>query len=433
MVLVLLARTAHANPVDAFGFGARGPAMGGAQTAATDDGGANYYNPAALARAHAIRFDVAYQLAAPRLELNGGDQDVDSSRGFALSLSAPGKILGTEVAFGVGIFLPDERLIRSRTLPPGTPRWALYDNRPQCIFLASSLAIALGPRLSLGGSIAYLSRTEGGLELDGRVGLPVAEDSDLALAIDIDLVAVHYFQAGLLYKATPFLDVGLSYRGGFVFELSQAFAITGDIGPPGGPPVVTDAYFKLDSLALDLFQPEQWSAGFALRATRRVLVAGDLTWQRWSAYENPSARIEIDLDLNEFNDMVNLPEAAPIEPAYFHDVVVPRLGIEVLAARSEHVTWRARAGYAYEPSPAPEQATESNFVDNDKHTLSIGVGAEIARVPDVVPLPFDIDLFAAGSVLPERAHAKLRANDPVGDYVSKGVVWQMGLGTRWQF
>ena len=81
---------AGANPVDLFGFGARAPAMGGAQTAATDDGGANYYNPAALARPEEIRIDLGYQLAQPWLSINGGGQDVDQSRGLVAALSAPG-------------------------------------------------------------------------------------------------------------------------------------------------------------------------------------------------------------------------------------------------------------------------------------------------------------------------------------------------------
>ncbi len=432
LVLWATPRLVHANPLDAFGFGARGPAMGGAQTAATDDGGANYYNPAALALAHDIRIDIGYQVAAPYLSVNGGDQNVDASRGFALSLSAPGKILGVEMALGASVFIPDERLTRARTLAAQVPRWALYDNRPQRFFLGSNLAFQVGD-FAIGGGIAYLSRTGGSLDLTGRVGFPIADDSDLALAIDIDLVAVRYAQAGVLWHATPWLDVGASYRGGFVLELDQEFSITGDVGPPEGPPVVTDGFLKLHSLALDLFQPEQWSLGFSARLTRRVLLAADVTWHRWSAFENPSAKLDLELDLQEFQDMVNIPDAPPLPGAFFHDVVVPHLGVEVLAARTPHTTWLVRAGYAYEPSPAPEQQGETNFIDNDKHTFSLGLGVAVARVTEVLPRPFDIDVFVASTFLEDREHRKMRANDAVGDYVSQGFVLQLGVGTRWHF
>jgi long-subunit fatty acid transport protein len=433
LLLLLLPSLAHGNPVDAFGFGARGPAMGGAQTAASDDGGANYYNPAALTRAHDLRMEVAYQLASPYLSINGGDQDVDESRGFALSLAAPGRLFGVEIALGAGVFLPDERVTRVRSQPAQMPRWSLYDNRPQRFFLGSNLAIALGKRWSLGAGVAYLSRAEGTLDLAGRVGLPVPEDSDLALDIDFDIVAVRYLQAGLLFHATPYLDLGLSYRGGYVFRFVQHFVIHGDIGPEGGPPAVKDGFFQLDAVALDLFQPEQWSAGFSLQLTRRLLLAGDLTWQRWSAYENPSAQIDIEYDLHEFNDMVHIPDAPPLPGAYFHDTIVPRVGAEWRVARTPHATWQARAGYAYEPSPAPEQRGETNFVDNDKHTFSLGLGVAVAHVTEVLPLPFDVDLYTAATWLPERSHRKLLITDAVGDYVSRGLVLQAGLGTRWHF
>jgi hypothetical protein len=112
LVLLALAaaRPAAANPVDAFGFGARGPALGRAQTAAARDGGANYYNPGILATFDVIKVDFGYQLAAPTLTVNGLDLGVDSARGAAGSLIVPGAIAGLPVAIGAGVFLPDEQI-----------------------------------------------------------------------------------------------------------------------------------------------------------------------------------------------------------------------------------------------------------------------------------------------------------------------------------
>jgi long-chain fatty acid transport protein len=431
--LVCVGSAAHANPIDAFGFGARAPAMGGAQTAATRDGGANYYNPAAIAVGDDIRIDFGYQLATPRLRMNGLDQNVDESRGLAIGLTAPGEIYGLHVAFGAGVFLPDERVTRARTLASDKPRWVLYDNRPQRIFLGSNFAIRVGKRLYLGGGIAYMSKTEGTLDLTGRVGFPSEKDSDLALAIDTDVKTVRYPEFGVLFRATPFLDIGLSYRGEFFLKLDQKFSITGDVGPPNGPPVVMDGYFKLHSVALDLFQPEQWSTGFALGVTPTLLVAGDLTWQRWSRFDNPAAKIDIDLDLKDFNNLVNIPPQLPLPKAHFHDIVVPRLGVEWMAAKTRHTRWWLRGGYSFEPSPAPPQQGETNFVDNDKHTFSAGLGVEVARVTDILPRPFDIDIYAATTYLPSRAHRKVNVTDAVGDYTSDGYVLAAGLMTRWHF
>jgi hypothetical protein len=407
--------------------------MGGAQTAAATDGGANYYNPAILATGDEIRIDFGYQQAKPYLSLNNGDQGVDTSRGIAAALSAPGRIGGLKVAIGAGIFLPDERITRSRTLPAQRPRWSLYDNRPQRIFLGSNLAVQIADWLYVGGGIAYMSRTRGTLDLQGRIGFPDPADSDLALDIDVDLVTVRYPQLGVLVKPNPWLDLGLAYRGGFVLRLDQQFSIKGDVASATGAAVIEDGYFALHSLSFDLFQPEQLAFGFAARVSPRVLLAGDLTWQRWGAYENPAARITIDYDLKEFNDLVDIPDAPPLPEAGFHDILVPRVGVEVLAARSRHTEWRLRAGYAYEPSPAPEQDSETNFVDNDKHTISTGIGVAVSRITDVLPRPFDIDVYVAATFLSERFHRKHSPIDRIGDYVSRGFVIAWGVGTRWHF
>ena len=54
------APAALANPLDYFGFGARGPGMGNAQVALADDFSANYYNPAGLATRDALQLQIGY-------------------------------------------------------------------------------------------------------------------------------------------------------------------------------------------------------------------------------------------------------------------------------------------------------------------------------------------------------------------------------------
>jgi len=434
LALVLFAAArARGNPIDAFGFGARAPAMGGAQTAATRDGSANYYNPAALALAQAIEIDLGYQLADAALRINGLDQDVDRSQGLVAALAAPGRIAGLPFALGVGVFLPDERVARARTLSAQRPRWALYDNRPQRIFLASHLALRVLPTLWIGAGVAYMSRTKGTVDLAGRVGFPDANDSDLTVGVNVDLVTIRYPQAGLLWRVEPWLDLGLCYRHEFKARFDQGFRIDGDVGVAGAPPLVEDGFFALHSVALDLFQPLQVAAGFAARPSRRLLVAGDVTWQRWSRFRNPAAHIDLDLDLKDFNDLVSIPPRPPLPEPHFHDILVPRLGVELEVARGPHTTWRLRGGYAWEPSPAPEQQEETNFVDNDKHTFSLGAGLEVARLTEILPRPFDLDAYVALTLMPARAHAKLSPVDPVGDYVSRGHVLAGGFLSRWHF
>lgn len=425
-------RAAAANPIDAFGFGARAAALGGAQTAAADDGGANYYNPALLATFDEIHIDIGYQLAAPTLLVNGLDLGVDHSRGTTAALTAPGLVAGKRIALSGAVFLPDEHITRTRALPSQKPRFALYDNRPQRLFLAASLAVGLTDRLFVGAGLAYLSNTRGTVILDGRLGFPNPADSDLQLAIDVDLETIRYPQAGVLYRARPWLDMGLSYRGGFRLRLDQVFLIQGDIGAANIEPIVEDGYFRLHTVSQDLFQPAQWTAGFEARIRPDITLAFDLEWQRWSELDNPAARIDIELDVGEFNDLIDIPPPPPLPAPGFHDIAVPRLGIEWLAARAPRRDVLVRGGYVYEPSPAPEQVGETNFIDNHKHTLSLGTGLILRQTSEILPGPISLDAFAAVTLLETRLHAKLSPVDPIGDYRSSGHIWQLGLSSSFR-
>lgn len=431
-LLAGLPSTARANPVDAFGFGARSPAMANAATAASDDTGAGYFNPALLALATDIHLDLGYQYARPSLVVNGQDQSVDSSRGLAAGLVVPGLIASRRVAFGGTVFVPDDRISRVRTLSSQQPRWQMYDNRPQRLFLAANVAVAVHDRLLVGGGISYMSSTHGAVLLVGRVGFPDASDSELNLDIDVDLRTVRYAQGGALWRPTDWLDVGVAVRTAFKVILDQQFEIRGDVGREEGEPVVDDGFLVLHTRAQDLYQPLQVTAGLSARLTDSLLLAFDAAFHRWSRFENPAARIEIDYELGDFNELVVIPDAPPLAEPRFHDILIPRLGVEWTPVDGRR-RWDLRAGYAYEPSPVPEQVGETNYIDNDKHTLSVGAGLTLRDFSTIIRLPASFDAYLAWTQLPGRSHRKLSPIDPVGDYRSSGHVLQMGLSSRWRF
>ncbi len=200
---LMLPVSAAANPLDAFGFGARGMGVGGAMTALTDDVSANYYNPAGLATAAGLRLDMGYTLVAPRLRLNDGEQGVDQSRGFQGGVLLPGTLFGHRVGFSVGLHLPDERVSRVRALPERQPRWVLWDNRPQRIVITSSAAVELTDGLTVGAGVTYLANTRGALKLEGDVNLFDAEQTQLLSAVDAKLASVRTANVGLLYRHGP--------------------------------------------------------------------------------------------------------------------------------------------------------------------------------------------------------------------------------------
>ena len=433
IAIVSACGVARANPIDAFGYGSRATAMGGAATAASEDSSANYYNPAGLVRGRDLRIDIGYRYAQPLLRINGRDLGVDASRGFLVGLVAPGRIGPFRFAFGASLWLPDQRLTRVRSLPFDQPRFVMFDNRPQRVYLAANLAIQILPGLYIGGGLTFMSKTSGQLFLKGSVAVSDPDASSLVSKIDVDLVAVRYPQAGILWEPTPWLSVGASYRHSFVLNLDQQFRIDGNIGNPGLTPVVENGYLAAHSISADLFQPWQLTGGAALRLRRDILVTFDLTFARWSEFPIPAANLTLGLDIGVYNDRVMLPPSRSYPESRFHDIVIPRAGIEWRAWQAAKLAIDVRGGYSYEPTPVPEQIGESNLADSDKHTVSVGAGLELTRVTAILPRPLAIDVHFASTYLPPRSNRKLDALDHVGDFVADGVVLQIGVMLRSRF
>jgi long-chain fatty acid transport protein len=433
-LLLLLSAPARANPADAFGFGSRAAAMGNAATAIADDGSACYYNPAGLARADDLRIDIGYQAALPRLALNGHDSGVDATHGFTAALVAPGRLFGVRFAFGAALFLPDDRLTRVRQLPYTQPQWIYYDNRTQRLLLVAALAVQIVPGLTIGGGAAFMSRTSGTVALEGTIAVTDTDaQSALQSSVHVDLVALRYPHVGIAWQATRWLTVAASYRHSFSLQVDQGFSIHGNVGNPGVPPIVTNGALDARSQSSDLFQPWQLTVGGALRLTRTLLVSVDATFARWSEFPTPASQLALALDLGPtFNPLVHLPPARSYAPPGFHDILIPRLGVEWRALERARLALDLRGGYSYEASPVPEQWGQTSYADSDKHRFSLGAGLE-ARLGRWLPRPLAFDLHLAATYLPPRANRKQDPLDPTGDFVAKGVVVEMGVTSRWRF
>ncbi|MCP4443829.1 MAG: hypothetical protein GY811_00605 [Myxococcales bacterium] len=424
---------ASANPLSMFGAGARGAAMGGAHTAGARDGSANFYNPALLATLSTLEIDMSYRLARFDLRLNGKDLGVDVARGTHFSVVVPGRIAGTVVATGVSAYVPDQQLMRIRSLSERQPRFALYDNRAQRLYINVNFGVALGEKFSVGGGLAYLAATSGGVTLEGRVGFPDANDSELVLDMDVDITSNAYPVGGIAYQIRPWLRLAAAFRGEVQPITDLGIDILGDIGAEGREPIVSDAAVNLRSVSLSHFQPAEFSVGAEAWLGESLVVVADLGYVRWSRFANPASNLESALELGQFNEFLTPPAAASLAEVNYHDVLIPRIGAEWRASDGPHVTVHTRAGYSYEPSPAPEQIGLTNFVDNDKHTLSAGLGLSLEDWSGVFLEPLSVDLSLAATTLAGRDHRKLSPVDPVGDYHSDGTVWQAIVTSRLRF
>ena len=415
-----VAPQAFANPIDAFGFGARSVAMAGAMTATAEGFSASHYNPAALAADDRLRVELGYAYMHPDLRLNDQDVGVDAHRGFQGGFILAGDVYEHTLAFALSLFLPDRLLTRVRALPERQPRFAMYDNRPQRLVLSASLAVEIVEGVTIGAGLSFLSHTIGRLDVSGEVGFTDAEETLLRTAVVEDLVAVRYPTIGIEVEATEEMTLGITFREEFALELGLEVAVGGDI-VEGGEVTLPDASFAMASSSQTLFTPRQLAVGMAWD-TGCWEVSADLTWAQWSRFPTPTASVSMSLELPGLPVELPPPDA-PLVPS-FHDIFIPRIAAEGRIVDTPTLQLELRGGYAYEPSPAPAQVGRTSYADSDKHSLSAGLGLTLHILESILPEPIQLDLAGQLVYLPTSLTLKSDPADPTGDFTAGG--WWAG-------
>lgn len=433
LALALAPSAARANPLDMYGFLSRSTSLGGAVTADVGDASAGYYNPAGLARLRAFRAELGYLYAAPSLATDGRDNGVDATHGFAGGLVAPGRVFGLPFAFGLAAHVPDDRLSQVRALPQPQPRWELYSVRLQRLYIAASLAVSPWRWLRLGAGLVFMASTRGGFDITGRISATQPANSALTHGVEADLTAVRYLQAGAQVDVAADVTVGAAFRDEFRLDTAldadlQGQIVVGGIRDPRA--LVIPGRYTLRSRVLTAFQPRQAVLGAVWRVTPSLRVMADLSWVQWSRYENPTAALDVSLDLMVPAGVLGLrqpavPQPAAREPMRFRDTLVPRVGLEVTTPLGRHAL-AFRVGYHFDPTPVPAQSGLTNFIDASRHVAALGVGLTLRRLRAALPGTVSLDLHGALHLLPTRSIAKADPNDPVGDYLASGSVLNVG-------
>ncbi len=441
LISLVWASAASANPPDVFGLGSRASAMAGAVTADVRDFSANYYNPGGLVRATGTDISVGYMSANHDFEINGYDSKIDPVRGIVGGAVAPGVLLDVPFAFGLGVHLSDDRVSRARTIKQQEPRWVLYENRAQLLYLSTNLALEPFEGFGIGGGVTFLAATRGAFEITGTARLPgggvTVHDSQLRHEVDADLTAIRYPQAGVWWEVTEALTLGLAYRGEAKIDLEILAELDGIVDAG----IEVPASYELESLTINAFIPQQIAFGISVGTSENVHVNMDVAWVNWASYQSPVSRSNTVLQVGEEGDEgvsalldlpENIPSGNPLDPN-FQDRFVPRIGVEWIAALAPSVDLPVRGGYSYELTPVPDQTGITNYVDSDRHIFTAGVGVVWKQPGEILPGNLRIDGNVGYSLLPRRVTLKENAADFAGDYSASGDILLLGVTTSLGF
>ncbi len=394
----LLSSQVEASPQEVIGFGYRSIAMGNTGAAAGEGVDAVYANPALLSSSHDLALQVGLVGASFGLSAEGAGlgplPPYSSLRANTIGGILPlpfGGVLADRVTIGLGFVTPFDVVVRGRILYPEKPQFLLAD-RVQSVAVQAAVGMDLGYGIRIGGGFAALAALTGSVvvatDASGRIGT-VVEDT---------LVASYAPIFGASYDIGEAYRVGLAVRGELVARFNVVI-VAEDLGQINIPPMNISGIAQYDpwQIALEVARIDgPWK------------VAIGATYKHWSAYPGP---VEATVRCQDADDP-ETPCSAPVPPdPDYSPVVAPRVGVDRAMPLAEGATVQLRGGFAFEPTPAPEQQGRSNYFDNHRSVISLGFGLELAD-----PLPtIGFDGFAQLHWLHPRSHDKQAALGAAGD------------------
>jgi len=395
-LLLCLPAPSQATFMETLGIGARAQAMGSAYTAVADDLFAIYHNPAGLAQLEKHAITLGYLYSAPTLHASSTDTEGFAQRLIPYRLRSPYIAMAfnvdktfkgrTPLHVRVGVLnaIPDhfKSVYTAWDPPPSTPRWVHFGDYWDRVHLQGAvsfqldkvpwLALGMGFRFIISGK-NYLVPRDVVLDQYAVPGLRLILEDILggkARAdgnVDLDVDNVLTPTAGLMLFPTDRLRLGYSFRNSLRLAVDPiiAFAVAA-LDLPDGPvdvlPVTLSVKFEA------YYMPQQHNWGVSYRVLDNLLVAADLAWHRWSAYEH-------------------IAYGAP-QPRW-RDTVNPRVGVEYTPI----APLALRLGYAFQPSPIPTQVAASNYIDNDKHVFSLGAGYTFRDPTHTIRFPMRLNVM----------------------------------------
>ena len=402
--LLLAAGQAVASPQEVIGFGYRAIGMGNTGIAAGLGVDSVYLNPALLSLSHDMALELGIEGASFFLRADGeaapgevpyGSMKVNTIGGI-LPLPFEGA-LADRVTIGLGFVTPFDVVVRGRILYPEKPQFLLAD-RTQSVAVQAAVGLDFGYGIRVGGGFAALAALSGSVvvatDASGRIGTTVKDT----------LVASYAPIAGASVDIDERYRLGLTFRGPLVGRFNVVI-VADDLGGIHIPPL------NISGVA----QYDPWQLGVEIaRVAGPWNVALGVVYKHWPAYPGP---VEATVRCDDQTDP-SLPCAAP-QPAepHFGPIASPRIGLDRRIDVTPGGELHLRAGYAFEPSPAPTQVGRTSYFDNHRSVLSVGYGI---RLDEPLP-PLGFDGFFQAQLLHPRTHERRVADGAaVDDDVTTG-------------
>jgi long-chain fatty acid transport protein len=339
--------------------GTKAMGMGGAFSAQASDGSAMFFNPAGLAFQPGFRALIGVTPIIPSNKFSSSTiaETKMVSQVFFLPHVYASYCLDNGLAFGVSFFAP----YGLGTEWPATwgGRYAAVKTDLKSFYINPTIAYKISDQFAVGVGFSYVFSD---VKLARKVSLAALGRPDGDVALDANGHGID-FDAGILYKPTPELSIGASYRHSnkIDYEGTAVFSNTGALSPyfPGGTGKTTITF------------PNNIFAGIAYQATKELTLEADFQYILWSTYDT----LTIGIPVGPTFPLAGRPLQGPSSAGKDWDnTYMIRVGGQYLIGGLA-----LRAGVIYDRTPQPDKSLEPMLPDASRIEGTIGVGYEFVK------------------------------------------------------
>jgi len=354
VALVVLSAAAFAGGFQLNEQGARAMAQAGAFAARATDGSAIYFNPAGLGFQTEGDLYLGATMIIPHNSFYGPLQDNTNAKtemvkqtffpinGY-VSYPVWDKLvagIGVYNAFGLGTEWPSD----------WAGRFISQKASLMTFWFTPTIGYKLTEDLSIGVGASYVT---GSVKLTRDVSITsLAVPTDPQVTLDM---SGHGFgwNVGALYKFTPELSAGASYRSKVKVDASGSASFTPDYAVLQLPQGDVSASLTL---------PPTGFFGVAYKVMKNLELEADYQYIGWSTYDQLAINFAADASKNT------------ITPKNYKDTWMIRFGGEYTMA-----PYHFRAGYLYDHSPVDLAYVDPILPDASRNGINVGIGYDITE------------------------------------------------------
>ena len=329
--------------------GARAMAQGGAFVARANDPSAIYFNPAGLAFIGGAHLYGGVTLIAPQVSFFGPSQlNVNTESKMISQTFTPINVYGTYqivdgLTFGIGVNNPFG--LGTEWNSDWIGKYITTKVDLSTFFVTPTVGYRISDNLSVGVGVNYVT---GKVTLDRDVAIPFNSPPPV---VSLSLKATSYgFNVGVLYKLSPVVSVGASYRSQVKLDATGTATFSPNytqLSLPGG------------DITSSLTLPATGFVGVSYKAMDNLELEADYQYVGWSSFKELSVTFKAD-------------NSVSTDPENYQDTYIIRVGGQYTIGSIQ-----LRAGYLYDHTPIQTAYLYPMLPDANRNGINLGVGYKL--------------------------------------------------------